>query len=311
LANTRVLQKVWFRIFITSRPEIPIRYGFSQLLDGEHQDFVLHNISQDVVDKDIYIFLKHYLKTLAQKRALGPDWLGEQAICHLIRKASSLFIWAATVCWFIEEGGRLAAKRLSYILQDDCSVTEPEDVLNKIYIKVLENSVSPNLKEREKEELYTSLRQILGSIVILFSPLPTVSLTELLHIPKVEVDQTLEDLHSILDILRDPSRPIRLHHPSFRDFLLDKERCQDPQFWVDEKKGHNDLFVGCLKLMSAHLRTDMCNLRLPGSLASEVEKNKVESCLPQDLQYACRYWVQHLQQAQIDLRSHGQFHGFF
>jgi hypothetical protein len=47
---------------------------------------------------------------------------------------------------------------------------------------------------------------------------------------KEDVDQTLEDLYAILDIPEDRTRPIRLHHPSFRDFLLDKTRCGDPKF---------------------------------------------------------------------------------
>lgn len=40
--------------------------------------------------------------------------------------------------------------------------------------------------------------------------------------PKQGVDQALEDLHSILDILDDQTRPLRLHHSSFRDFLVHK-----------------------------------------------------------------------------------------
>jgi hypothetical protein len=65
---------------------------------------------------------------------------------------SGLFIWAATACLFIRDGGQFAQDRLSLILQSDGSVTEPEDELNKIYITVLENSVSPGFKKQEKEK---------------------------------------------------------------------------------------------------------------------------------------------------------------
>jgi hypothetical protein len=61
--------------------------------------------------------------------------------------------------------------------------------------------------------------QILGSIVILSCPLSADSLATLLHMPKQDVDQTLEELHAILNILVDRSRLLYLHHPSFCAFL--------------------------------------------------------------------------------------------
>ena len=102
------------------------------------------------------------------------------------------------------------------------SVIAPEKHLNEIYITVLSHSMSTDYTDEEREELCSMLRHILGSIVILFSPLSADSLSMLLHATKEDVDQTLEDLHAILDIPEDRTRLIRLHHPSFRDFLLDK-----------------------------------------------------------------------------------------
>jgi hypothetical protein len=40
----------------------------------------------------------------------------------------------------------------------------------------------------------------------------------------------LHELHSILNILQDLSLLLQLHHPSFRDFLLNKKRCSDDSF---------------------------------------------------------------------------------
>jgi hypothetical protein len=71
-----------------------------------------------------------------------------------------------------------------------------------IYLTVLKNSIHQNYTEDEKEDLYNTLRKVLGSVVSLSSPLSANSLATLLHMPKQDVDQTLEDLHSILDIPR-------------------------------------------------------------------------------------------------------------
>ena len=61
LAEARSLVSVRLRVFLTSRPEVPIRYGIYEIPDAEYQDFMLHNISPSIVDHDISIFLEHNL----------------------------------------------------------------------------------------------------------------------------------------------------------------------------------------------------------------------------------------------------------
>jgi hypothetical protein len=109
---------------------------------------------------------------------------------------------------------------------------------------------SRNNTDKEREELYSILRHILGCIIILFSPLSADSLSTLLYSTEEGVDRTLEDLYAILDILEDQTRPIPLHHPSFRKFLLDKTRSGDPKFWVDKKQAHLMLADSYIRLIS-------------------------------------------------------------
>jgi hypothetical protein len=175
------------------------------------------------------------------------------------------------------------------ILQGDMSITTPEKHLNKIYLTVLKNSIYQDYTKQEKEYLYNTLRKILGSIVILSSPLSANSLATLLHMLKKDVDQTLQDLHAILDIPEDRSRLLRLHHPSFRDFLLNKGRCGELHFWVDERQAHRTLAANCIQLMSNSLRHDICGLGAPGTLVGNMESSLVEQCLPLEVKYACLY----------------------
>jgi len=229
----------------------------------------------------------------------------------LVQNASGLFIWAATACRFIREGKRFVAKRLATILDgSSSSVSAPEKHLNKIYITVLQNSIYPDYTHEEKDDLYMMLRHILGSIVVLFSPLSADSLGTLLHVAKKDVDQTLVDLHAIMDIPKDQTRPLRLHHPSFRDFLLDKERCTDSNLRVNEKQAHRELADSCIRLMSEKLRRDICGLPSPGALATEVQQERIKQCLPAELQYACLYWVQHIQKSDTRLQDDGEVHVF-
>jgi hypothetical protein len=140
------------------------------------------------------------------------------------------------------------------------------------------------------------MRQTLGGIILLFSPLPALSLARLLNVQGESVFQTLDGLHSILDIPKDASRPLRLHHPSFRDFLLDKDRC-NKHFYIDKRQLHQVLATGCIQLMSQTLKKDVCEMHAPGSQASQVKSSWIEKCLPPEVQYACLYWVQHLQKS--------------
>jgi hypothetical protein len=206
LAEVRSL-KLRLRVLVTSRPEIPIRFGFDQIPDTEHRDFILHNIAAAIVDHDVSIFLDHELRSIGQEWGLGAGWPGEQALAQLVLNASGLFIWAATACRFIRAGRRdNAANRLSMILKGSTDTGTPEHHLNDIYMTVLKSTIHKEYLEEEKQHMYSLLKQVLGTTVILYSPLSVNSLCRLLDLPKVRIESGLADLHAILDIPEDTDR---------------------------------------------------------------------------------------------------------
>jgi hypothetical protein len=311
LAEARTLKKIQLRIFVTSRPEIPIRYSVCQIPDAEHQDFVLHSISSSTINHDISIFLQHNFNSIARERSLAASWPGEQIVRRLVHNANGLFIWAATACRFIREGKRFAVERLNTILEGSGSdVTAPEKHLDEIYTTVLRHSIALEYTEEEKEESYCMVRHILGSIAILSSPLSVYSLSRLLHVTKEDIDRTLEDLHSVLDVPKDQNHPLRLHHPSFRDFLLNNDRCKNPNFWVDKMQAHQTLADSCIQLMSTSLKQGICGLNTPGMLVGDVESSEVKRFLPPEVQYACLHWIQHICKSGAQLRDDDQVHQF-
>ncbi|KAA6408308.1 MAG: hypothetical protein FRX48_08050 [Lasallia pustulata] len=312
LADAQTLRTVRLRVLLTSRSETPIRYGFYQIPETEHQDFVLHHISPSIVDHDITIFLKYNLGLIAQKKpSLSASWPGEETVKQLVQIASSLFIWAATACRFIQEGF-LIQKRLAVILQIGSSIVgeQPEKYLNEIYTTVLRHCIPAKCYEEEKENFLSMLRDILGSIVTLLSPLSIHSLSRLLNCQSEEVDDCLEDLHAILDISRDHTCLLRLHHPSFRDFLLKKDRCNDSNFWVDEKLANETLAARCIQLMSTSLKEDICGSTIPGTLVADIQRSRVKQCLPLEVQYVCLHWVKHLRRSDAQLRDNDYVHQF-
>ena len=310
-SDARSLKTAQLRVFLTSRPEVPIRYGLSQIPNSEHTTFILHNILQSVIDNDITSYLEHQLKAISQECFLPAGWPGGEFIRHMTQTAGGLFIWAATACRFIREGNRFAPKRLDTILKGSGNiVTEPEKRLDVIYISVLERSIYPEYTDEEKEEACHMLQQIVGSIAVLYSPLSIPSLSRLLSLTEQSISQTLNELHSILDVPKGTLSPLRLHHPSFRDFIFNEHRCKDSRFWVSAKQVHQTLAEHCLQLMSNTLKQYVCGVELPAKLASSAESSQVEQHLPLEVQYACLHWVQHVQNSGMQLRDSDQVHQF-
>ncbi|KAF2177952.1 putative WD-repeat protein [Zopfia rhizophila CBS 207.26] len=310
LSEARSLRTVRLRILITSRPDSPIREGFDKIPETEHQGFILHDISRWIVDQDIRVFVEYNFAIIRQRPGFDVNWPGKEAIGTVVERAAGLFIWAATACRFVKDGGRFTKKRLFAILDGSLSTITPEKRLDEIYLTVLKGSIRPDFSEDEQDEHCKTLREALGTIVILFSSLSISSLARLLGIYEEDVEMSLNDLHAILDIRRGSDLLVRLHHPSFRDFLLNKERCVDLRFWVDERKAHQLLADGCVNLMSAKLKRDICNQQEPGALTKDISEQVTKSNVPTDLQYACQYWVHHVKRSEARLQDNGKVHNF-
>jgi hypothetical protein len=356
LADTTNQNQRRLRILITSRPDVPVRDEFAQVLPGKHH-LILQDISKFIVEQDISLFLKHRLATISPK---------DEVVAQLVRKAAGLFIWAATASRFIC-GGSSPEKRLGIILGSSSSTptsnyhinriyislfqsimrslvwntsypllmiavacgfshegvmvkrslrtlvmgnTTPEDHLDVIYLTILDSSLRSSFTPQDIREFHSMIKGVLGSIVVLFSPLSLKSLSNLLSKPEKDLTWTMNDLHALLDIPKDAKHAVRLHHPSFWDFLLDKKRCCDSYFWVDEKQAHEALFDCCLRLLSTSLKQDICEVNAPGVLAAKLESGRVEQFLHPEVQYACLYWIQHVQKSGARLRDNGQVHQF-
>jgi hypothetical protein len=127
-------------------------------------------------------------------------------------------------------------------------------------------------------------------------------LSKLIGISCWEVEETLDSLHAVLDHSDGKSFwPIRILHTSFRDFLMDSNGCVYKDFQIIGDEAEKVLFKHCTKIMWEGLSMDMCALRFPGALAKVIDPIYLKTCLPEQLQYACRYWFVHLQRSNIIL----------
>ena len=302
LSEARLLKHLRLRVLITSRPEVQIRRGFNLLLESEHRDFILHDIARFIVDRDILTFFTRRFQEISQEREMN-DWPGADALNQLVEFAAGLFIWASIACRFIRDG-RFPKKQLTSVLSSTRS-SKPEKHLDQLYLTVL----CASLRDDEDADFCSTLTYILGSLATLFSSLSAAALMRLLN--DDDICESLDDLHSILDIRLDSEFPVLLHHPSFRDFLLDEKRCKDPRFHVKKETAHQTLAECCIAVMCEQFRKegDICNIQRPGILATEISDDQKNALSP-ELIYACNYWIRHLQEASIRFEDDGYVHRF-
>ncbi|KAF5853876.1 hypothetical protein GGP41_006653 [Bipolaris sorokiniana] len=308
LTRAKDMQPVSLRVLVTSRPELHIRLGFKKMSNGTYQDLVLHEVARNTIEHDIRLFYEHELSVIRRARMLSPDWPTADQIRALVELAVPLFIFAATVCRYIGTKGGHPEGYLSKVLAYQKSTFSQ---LDRTYLPILEQLLVEQ-EEDEREGWLQAFRKLVGSIVVLESPLSIASLTRLLQVPQKEIECRLDALHSVLSVPDSPGIPVRLLHLSFRDFLIDRQRQEKSQFWIDARDTHKSLVSFCLELMSGPdgLHQNICNLAAPGTVRSEIDEDTIASYLSPELQYACRYWVSHIEQSQQKIANGDATHLF-
>ncbi|KEQ80712.1 WD40 repeat-like protein, partial [Aureobasidium pullulans EXF-150] len=299
-------QKLRLRVFVTSRPELPIRHEFQDMQDNIHHVVILHEIPQHIIAHDIEAFFRSEFEELASTMRNNDrqDWPGDESICKLVNMAVPLFIFASTVCRFVKDPTRNPVHQLQAILEQ----RHRNSKLDATYRPVLEQMCLGRDKE-DQGRWASDFRQVVGVIITVFEPLSIASLETLLQPDDFDIRLTLAALHSVLDVSESKGRPVRLFHLSFHDYLVDPNQCPRA-FLINEPALHAQIAGMCVKLMSRHLRRDLCQLRKPGTTRNEIGQQTLKKFLPAELRYACRYWIQHADQGKNPIYDGDHIHNF-
>ena len=282
------LQKKNTQIFLTSRPETVIRLGFSNMPSIVYKNLNLGSVPDDIVEHDISIFLTHEFRRIGQEHDL-LNLLNTIDINALVRKCDLLFIYATTLCRFIDDKNDILNNRFFMILQDTSTEGLRLSRLDDMYTKILEDCVSRGRNRIELDRIIKRFQYIIGSFILLSNVLSAPVFSDLLHVHIDEIKISFTPLHSLIYIPTNPQDPLRALHPSLRDFLLNEKRCLNSQFIINTDTTYIRLAQSCVRSLSEFLHKDMCNLRTPGLLVDDIKSNKVYSSLPGHVQYACQY----------------------
>ncbi|KAF2149889.1 WD40 repeat-like protein [Myriangium duriaei CBS 260.36] len=305
------------RVFMTSRPELPIQLGFRESIgDDSYKDIRLEDVEPRTIDHDIRVYLKYRFQKIKEVDdsintidQLPIDWPGSEVIEALVRLADHLFIFASTVCQYISDQDD-PREALDFILhrQGNPLLTRLEDM----YDSILQRVAQAQAKKQDAQQAIAEVRELVGSIALLAVPLSLESLITLLALPPRKVQSTLTQLQSVLHVPRSDTTPVRLLHLSFRDFLINPRTRDLSRFYINEIETHSRLSEKCLQQLGKvdGLKTNMCNLRQPGTKRAEVPKERILQSIPGHVRYACCYWAHHVIECGAELDDDGVVHQF-
>ncbi|KAF4921083.1 Vegetative incompatibility protein HET-E-1 [Colletotrichum fructicola] len=296
---------VCLRVLVTSRSTSAV----TTALDGVcHRNLNLEAEHRDEAQTDIATFLKQRFADIRNRWKIDETWPDHRQIdrlIHLSTTPSPLFIYAATLCRFIDDADEQEhpIDQLALWLRQSSSNT-PQ--LDQIYLPILHYVLfgSYNTQEKPKplaEDLRMELFDVLGAVVLVATPLSSKAIAALLGIPTHRVTLRLRHLHAVLSVPHDPDTSVRLLHKSFSDFLLGPKGSIQSEYGVDAAQTHAMLAAKCIQRMNNGLRWDVCNTQKPDVQRDEIDKEVMNTHIPTDLQYACLYWVYHLQQSEGSL----------
>ncbi|KAF8060790.1 hypothetical protein FPV67DRAFT_307115 [Lyophyllum atratum] len=278
----------FLKVFVSSRPTASTNDAFSvQALRQRRQVFVLHDVEQDIVDADIRDYMVERLNRKAKLCEVPNDsWPPDDSIQKLVKMAGGLFIFASTVCEFIEARGDLEF-RLKEITDRP---TNEYTGIDGLYREILEYTIA---QFRDKATL-EHCRTIIGTIILLQDPLSSYDLGQLLRLPPKHIRGILSDLQSVLSVPDDIHGAIRALHASFPDFISTKARCL-PVIYIEPAPQHHMIAMRLLEIMREGLKRNMAYF-------IRFKLNKEEH-FPGCLRYACRYWADHLSRTDVKLAN--------
>ncbi|UKZ80988.1 hypothetical protein TrVFT333_008755 [Trichoderma virens FT-333] len=154
LPQVQASASIRIRVFITSRPELPVRLGFEEI-EGDYQDLALHRIPGADAKHNISLFIEHKLGDIRKYRSLTEDWPGEAKFRMLVTLSFPLFIFAATICRMFQDYDLDPEQSLEDIFKYEAE----ESKLDALYLPIL-NRLYSKYSEAKRQKHFEQVREV-------------------------------------------------------------------------------------------------------------------------------------------------------
>ncbi|KAG8820249.1 hypothetical protein FRC18_011780 [Serendipita sp. 400] len=280
---------VALKFFISSRP---LSEKFKKTPQLWRLD--LYERPEAEVREDIKLYVQQRLGEIAERLGdEGIGWPAQEQVDTIVDRANPLFIYAATVCSYVDEEDDNQAKRRLKAVIDKAPVKGSESPTDKLY--ALYKQITNAASKRPNDDI----DEILGLIVVARDHLSIQSIASLLFADDEadgasRVSAVLSALRSVLSVPKDRTVGVRVIHTSFPDFLTDPAR-SDETHHQDPFECHRKLATCCLSLMEKLLdKDDIGGLQEPDTSWGDVRKG---ANISNALEYSCVHWISHVVEA--------------
>jgi WD40 repeat protein len=288
------------KLLVTSRQETSLVSMFNSLA---HVPLRLHEIETTSVEADVRRILESGFADIRSDRGLdGPlQWPSEEDLNELVRLTGRFLIFAATALRYIGDDRFTPAQQLRDVLARGATLEGevPYAQIDALYRDILHAATSDSAG-RVNLRLCRRVGDLLRTIVLLEEPLSVPDLSKLMGTPVNEVAMDVSALAAVLLVAEDAaegsSGAVRVFHPSFRDFLLDPQRCEVTHFIVLSPQHDHQLAERCLVVMNQHLTRNICRIDdfTTANLNISDLDARILRFVPGALKYACVAWPVHL-----------------
>jgi hypothetical protein len=303
------LQHQSVKLIVASRQEDSLTNMFRSLGPVSLR---LHEIGLAIVEADVRRILNEGFTDIRRKRFLSlgtGEWPSQFQLDKLVHLTGPFFIYAATVLKFVGAPRFLPEQQLCQVLERGSAISpdssQPFLQIDKLYMNVLQSATvdDESNASRTNATLCRRVGNLLRTLVLLEEP---VSIRTLAHLMGVssnvqEVDNDVRALRSVLLISpasgsERVSETVSTFHPSFRDFLVDPQRCSDEDFLVKPATHQHELFYHCLQVLNKSLCYDICGIRELGLANADIHNllERLALSVSEPLRYACRFWPVHM-----------------
>jgi hypothetical protein len=283
------------KLFITSRPEATIRNMFQRTdIRGATRGLALHrDIADDVVRRDVGQYLRHEFDKLIVERGIATQpFPSPSDFATLLDRAGTLFIYVRTVMTYISDQLGEPEDQLADILQaGSLTLSDQFADLDGLYLQILNKAL-----DGFGRPTVAQFRDVLSAIVLLEENLPLTAFIAVAGVDVGRCKRVLRALSSVLLYDHRPEEPIRVMHPSFPDFVLD--RCGSSDFKLAMHECHHRFALHCLQILNSGLRRNICDIEDSSLLNSEVPdlQQRLAGAVPSELRYAAKFWHVHLRE---------------
>ncbi|RAH76681.1 WD40 repeat-like protein [Aspergillus japonicus CBS 114.51] len=231
-------------------------------------------LNEDNLAAAVESFIKYKVEELTKRNKYNLE-KRKMVENHLQSNAKGTFLWVALVCKQLDD---ISPRHLQKKLKDF------PPGLHEFYCRMFNNIQDVN----DDTELCLSL---LGIVTTVYRP---ITLDELSLILELQEKLTSEDLQEIVKLCGSfitlQNCTIKLVHQSAQDFLLEYAPRDIAPKGIQYI--HYSIFSKSLESVHTHLERDIYNLKDHTLSISEVRQPDPDPLAT--MQYACRYWVDHL-----------------